>query len=95
MNVISDPKSLSDEQRTLIAAAAKNGGRISIAVRSDTNGRAVRTKTERFFDPEDPAVAARYIEDLTELKRMLLLREAGRDRNYELTNFGWLLSRKV
>ena len=94
MHPISDPNSLSTEQLALIAAAAKDGGRISIAVRSDTKGRAARTKTETFFDSEDSTVAARYIEHLLELKRLMVFREVDRNGKYELTNVGWLLSRK-
>ena len=95
MHTVTDPSELSSEQLHLVAAAAENRGQISICVKADTKGRAARTKLERFFDPDDRSVAARYIDLLSELERLLLFRQAGGRDNYELTNFGWLVSRKL
>jgi hypothetical protein len=92
---VCDYEALSPEQLRLIRAASKSGGRLTIAVRSDTQGRAVRTKTERFWDPDDPSTAARYVQAVTELKKQLLLREVDQAGQHELTNLGWLLSRKI
>lgn len=91
----SELQDLAPEQLELLGAASRNRGQMTIALRSDTHGRAVRTKKERFCDPDDPSVAARYIQAVSELKHLELVRQAGRSGNYELTNAGWLLSRKI
>lgn len=93
---ITKPEELTDLQRELIIGAMENRGRLMIAVRADSNGKAVRGKDKTvFFDPEDREVAGRYIEELRNLDRLMLVRqENGRDK-YELTNLGWLLGRKL
>jgi hypothetical protein len=95
MNTVTDPSLLSPEQREMIAAAARNRGKLQVCVRAETHGPAVCGKTEKFFDPDDRDVAARYIERLRELERLLLMGQAERRGVYELTNFGWLISRKL
>ena len=95
MHTVTDPKDLTSEQTELIMAASRNRGRLSICVRSDTNGRAVRGKDERFFDPDDRQLASRYIDTLMGLEKLLLVRQNDSRGNYELTNFGWLICRKL
>ena len=95
MHTVTDPSELPDEQVQLVAAAAEDRGRLRVCVKADTKGRAVRSKHERFFDPDDRTVAAHYIDLLIELERLLLFRQAGGRETYELTNFGWLVSRKL
>jgi hypothetical protein len=95
MNTVTDPSQLSAEQCELIAAASRNRGKLQIFVRAETHGPAVHGKTEKFFDPNDRDVAARYIDRLRELERLLLIGQAERRGVYELTNFGWLISRKL
>ena len=95
MHVISDPSQLSDDQSTLISAAASNKGELQITIRSDTHGRAVCTKKDAFCDPEDREVAASYIRVVQELERLMLLRSGQSKGIFELTNFGWQISRKL
>ena len=92
---INDPNKLSSEQQNVITAAMEAGGRFQIAVRSDTAGKAVRTKDEKFFDPEDRTFAQRHIDAVHELQRLLFVREEGGRDQFELTNFGWLIGRKL
>jgi polyphosphate kinase 2 (PPK2 family) len=95
MHVITDPNQLSPEQQELIAAAATNRGTLQICNRSNTYGRAVCTKTETFSDAVDREVAQCYLREIRELERYLLLRQAHARETYELTNFGWQISRKL
>jgi hypothetical protein len=95
VSTISDPHQLTTQQQQLIVAAMENRGRLQISVRSDTHGRAVRSKEVRFFDPDDRAVAAGYVEALKQLERLLFVRQSGSRESYELTNFGWLIGRKL
>jgi hypothetical protein len=95
MHVITDPSLLSPDQQELVMAAATNRGKLQICNRSNTHGRAVCTKTSAFTDAEDREVAQRYLHALRELERYLLLREAQARETYELTNFGWQISRKL
>ena len=47
------------------------------------------------FDPDDREYARRHVQAVHELERLLFVRESsGRDK-YELTNFGWLIGRKL
>lgn len=93
---ITKPEELTDSQRELIMGAMENRGRLLIAVRADSNGKAVRGKDKTvFFDPEDREVAGRYIEELRNLERVLLMRQDGGRDKYELTNLGWLVGRKL
>jgi hypothetical protein len=95
METVTTPDQLSTEQCELLAAAAKNRGQLSVCVRSDTNGRAVRGKTERFFDPNNPEIADQYVQGLKEMEGLLLVRQGARRGTFELTNNGWLVSRKL
>ena len=92
---LNDPSKLTSQQQDIIVAAMEDRGRFEIANRSDTHGRAVCTKEERFFDPTDSEVARRYVDAVRELERLLFVRESGRRSQYELTNFGWLIGRKL
>jgi len=95
VSTISDPDQLSPEQQDIIVAAMDDQGRFEIAQRSDTRGKAVRTKHDKFFDPNDPEVARNYIATVKDLERLLFVREADDRGKYELTNFGWLIGRKL
>jgi hypothetical protein len=92
--ITTDPSQLSSEQRELLSAAVGNRGRLRVCIRAGTHGRAVHAKEEKFFDPDDPQVAARYVDSLKQLERQLLVRQADKRDTYELTNHGWLISRK-
>jgi len=95
MHLITDPSQLSPDQQELILAAAHHRGKLQICNRSNTHGRAVCTKSTAFSDAEDREVSQRYLRALRELERYLLLREADARESYELTNFGWQISRKL
>lgn len=92
---INDPDLLSKEQQDIIVAAMGDRGRFEIASRADTRGKAVRTKDEKFFDADDKEVARTYIKTVKELERLLFVREQDKRDNFELTNFGWLIGRKL
>lgn len=95
MHVITDPSLLSPEQQELILAATANRGMLQICNRSNTYGRAVCTKSEIFSDADDREIAQRYLHEVRELEKYLLIRQAKTRDHYELTNFGWQISRKV
>lgn len=92
--IVSDPGQLSVEQQELILGAMSNRGCLLVCTRSDTHSRAVRTKTRKFFDPDDPMVAARYIEAVKDLVRLSLVTPRTREA-YDLTNVGWQVGRKL
>lgn len=92
---ISDPADLTTEQQEIITAAMNDRGQIEMANRADTRGKALRTKKRKFFDENDRQVARRYIESLTQLEHMLFVRETENRGKFELTNFGWLIGRKL
>jgi hypothetical protein len=76
-------------------AAVVNAGGLEVASRGDTRGRAVVAGRKKFFDPHDRTVAEHYVSLLAHLKAMELIHEAANKNAYELTNFGWQLSRKL
>ncbi len=95
VSTINDPNQLTPEQQGIIVAAMENRGQFQISTRSDTKGKAVRTKEEKFYDPEDREFARRYIDAVRQLERLLFVREEGDRDRFELTNFGWLIGRKL
>ena len=95
VSTVHDPNSLTAEQQRIIVAAMEDRGRLEIAHRADTRGKAVRTKREKFFDPNDKEVARTYIETMRQLEQLLFIRQAEKRDHYELTNFGWLIGRKL
>jgi hypothetical protein len=95
MHTIIDADNLTDAEKELIRGAVGNQGVLEVAVRSDTRGRAVIAGRKKFFDPKDRSVAEHYISLLAKLKDMELIHEAANKKAYELTNFGWQLSRKL
>jgi len=95
MHTLVDVHELSPEEQDMLRAAAANQGALDIAVRADTRGRAVCAGQKKFFDPTDRDVAQRYISVVTRLKELQLLRAATARNSYELTNFGWQLTRKL
>lgn len=95
MHTVIDVCELVDGEQELIKAAAANQGELIIAVRADTRGRAVCAGRKKFFDPADRAVSEHYISLVLRLKDMQLLRDGKLRNGYELTNFGWELSRKL
>jgi hypothetical protein len=95
MHTVADPSELTVEEQELIRAAVINQGVLEIAMRAEMHGRAVVAGRKKFFDPKDRSVAEHYISLLARLKDMELIHEAANRKAYELTNFGWQLSRKL
>ncbi len=95
MHLISHACELTEAEQTLIRAAVGNQGRLEVVTRSETRGRAVIAGRAKFFDPKDRSVAAHYVELLARLKNLELIHEVADAKAYELTNFGWQLSRSL
>jgi hypothetical protein len=95
MHLVVDARNLTAEEQELIRAAVGNQGVLEVAMRAETQGRAVVAGKKKFFDPKDRAVAARYISLLSRLKELELVQAVSNKHAYELTNFGWQLSRKL
>ena len=95
MHTIVDAGNLSEPEQQLIRAAVGNQGVLEIAMRAETHGRAVVAGRKKFFDPRDRAVAEQFISLVARLKAMELICEGPEKNSYELTNFGWQLSRKL
>ena len=86
---------LTDAEQELIRAAVGNQGVLEVVTRAEMHGRAVVAGRKRFFDPKDRSVAEHYISLLVRLKELELIHEAANKKAYELTNFGWQLSRNL
>ena len=95
MHTIVEVENLTDQERELVRAAMLNEGVLEIVTRSETHGRAIVAGRKKFFDPKDRGVAEQYISLIAHLKQMELIHEAASKNAYELTNFGWQLSRKL
>ena len=95
MHTAAAPESLSHEEQDVIQAAAKNRGAFEIASRSDTRGPAIRAGRFKLYDPNDPTYAARCLAKIPQLIDLQLIRESAQRQQFELTNFGWELSRKL
>jgi hypothetical protein len=95
MHTVVDAHHLTQAEQDLIRAAVGNQGMLEVAVRAETRGRAVVAGRKKFFDPRDRAVAEHYISLLGRLRDMELIHEAADKKAYELTNFGWQLSRSL
>jgi hypothetical protein len=95
MHAIADAHNLTEAEQELIRAATANQGVLEVAMRAETHGWAVVAGKKKFFDPKDKAVAESYISLLSRLKDLELIHEAANRKAYELTNFGWQLSRKL
>lgn len=95
MHTIVEASNLTAAEQDLIRAAVINQGILEVEVRADTRGRAVCAGRKKFFDPKDRTVAEHYISLLANLKAMELIHEAANKNAYELTNYGWQLSRKL
>ena len=95
MHSIVDVTALSAAEQDLIRAAVANQGELEVAIRSDTRGWAVVAGRKKFFDPSDRSVAEHYISLLGRLKELELIQEVAGRKAYQLTNFGWQISRKL
>lgn len=95
MHEIADAHSLTEAEQELLRAAVGNQGVLEVVMRAELHGRAVVAGRKKFFDPKDRSVAERYLSLLARLKELELVHEAVNKKAYELTNFGWQLSRKL
>lgn len=95
MHTIIDAHNLSEPEQELIRAAVGNQGALEVATRAETHGRAIVAGRKKFFDPKDRSVAEKYISLLARLKELELIHEVANKNVYELTNFGWQLSRNL
>ncbi|TWU21905.1 AAA family ATPase [Bythopirellula polymerisocia] len=95
MHTIAAPESLNTEEQDVVRVAARNSGKLAIENRSDTRGHAVRAGNEKLYNPQNPDYAKNCCEAVSQLIEMQLLRTGDGPKQYELTNFGWQLSRKL
>jgi hypothetical protein len=95
MHSIVDVSNLSDREKEMIRAAVANQGVLEVVMRSDTRGRAVCAGRKKFFDRDDRNVAQQYIALLSHLRELELICEVDSKNRYELTNFGWEISRRL
>jgi hypothetical protein len=95
MHTIASAESLSPEEQDVLTVAGRNGGRIEVASRSDTRGPAVRAGKEKLYDPQSSTYAHKCCEAIPTLIELQLLRSGTVPKRFELTNFGWQISRKL
>ncbi|QEG34456.1 ATP-binding protein [Bythopirellula goksoeyrii] len=95
MHTIATPESLKSEEQDVIRVAARNEGKIELANRMDTRGPAIRAGKDKLYNPQDPEYAKKCCDSISELIELQLLRTGDSPKQYELTNFGWQLSRKL
>ena len=74
MHTIATPESLRPEEQDVVRLAAKNSGKLEIAMRSDTRGHAVRSGKDKLYNPQDPSYAKTCCEAVSQLIEMQLLR---------------------
>ncbi|TWT37119.1 hypothetical protein KOR34_20660 [Posidoniimonas corsicana] len=95
MHTIADTESLNPVERAVVELAAANRGAFEVSSRSDTKGPAIRGGKKKLFKPDDLAYARRCCDAIPRLIELQLVRHASGKNGYELTNFGWQLSRKL
>lgn len=95
MHTIVDIENLTPPQRALLAATAANRGKVAVAMRIDAHGWVAVAGKQVFADPASRDVAEQHLQAIGELQELQLLRAAGRRGEYELTNIGWEMSRKL
>jgi hypothetical protein len=95
MHTIHSAESLSTAEQDVLTIAGRNGGKIEVASRSDTRGPAVRAGKEKLYDPQDLSYAQHCCNAIPNLIELQLLRTGTTPKHYELTNFGWQISRKL
>ena len=95
MHTIVSAESLNLAEQDVLTIGGRNGGKIEVASRSDTRGPAVRAGKEKLYDPQDPTYAQHCCDAIANLIALQLLRSGSAPKQYELTNFGWQISRKL
>ncbi len=89
------PETLRPAEQDVLRVAGRNGGKVEISNRSDTRGPAVRAGKDKLYDQHDPTYAQNCCEAVSTLIELQLLRTGVEPKHYELTNFGWQISRKL
>ncbi len=95
MHTIVTAESLKPAEQDVLGIAGRNKGRLEIANRSDTRGPAVRAGKDKLYNPRDPLYAQNCCAAVHTLLELQLLRTGTAPKQFELTNFGWQISRKV
>lgn len=95
MHTIEHSETLPAEHQAVVQLAAKNRGSFEIMTRSDTRGPAIHAGRDKLYDPNDPGYAMRCLETIPQLIELQLVRQSGGPKRFELTNFGWQLSRNL
>ena len=95
MHTIIDIKQLSSSQRSVLAASAANRGIVQVEMRIDAHGWVVVAGQQVCADPQSRDVAEQTLRAVSELQELQLLRAAAKRGQYELTNIGWEMSRKL
>ena len=95
MHTLIDIDKLSSVQRALLMATATNKGTLQIAMRVDAHGWVVMAGKRVFADPHSREFAEEHLAGVGQLQELQLLRAAGKRGQYELTNVGWEMSRKL
>jgi hypothetical protein len=95
MHTVASAESLSPVEQDVLTIAGRNSGKLEVVSRSDTRGPAVRAGKEKLYDPQDPPYAQNCCNAIPNLIELQLLRPGTTPKHYELTNFGWQISRKL
>jgi len=95
MHTLKAPESLNPEEQAVLELAAQNCGGLEIANRSDTRGPAVRGGRNKLYNLKDLDYAKKCCDAVCRLVDWQLLRTSSKPKHYELTNYGWQLSRKL
>lgn len=95
MHTIASAETLNPAEQDVLTIAGRNGGKIEVASRSDTRGLAVRAGKEKLYNPQDSHYAQNCCDAIPNLIELQLLRLGTIPKHYELTNFGWQISRKL
>jgi hypothetical protein len=95
MHTIVTAESLKPAEQDVLNLAGRNDGQLEIATRPDTRGLAVRAGKDKLYDPHDPLYAQSCCDAVHTLIELQLLRTGTAPKHFELTNFGWQISRKL
>lgn len=95
MHTVVASEMLKPEEQDVLRIAGRNGGKVEISSRSDTRGPAVRAGKEKLYNQQNRTYAQQCCEAISTLIELQLLRSGGVSNQYELTNFGWQISRKL
>jgi hypothetical protein len=95
MHTIDHPETLPAEQQAIVQLAAKHRGVFEVMTKPDTRGPAIRSGNDKLFDPGDATYARRCCDAIPRLVELQLFRQSGNPKRFELTNYGWQISRHL